>query len=284
MKTTNVDLKKGVMDCWSEEDFFDTPATSVHPTAIVGKNVILGQGVKVGPFCTIVGSVTIGDRTRIYPYVSIGFPGQVIGLKDSLGRIEIGQDCHIREFVTIHGARSQEGFTKIGNNCYLMNFAHVSHDCFLEDNVTLINNVALGGHTHVENKAIVMAGAMTHQFCRVGQYAALAPCGGTRQDLPPFCLFNSQPAHFYGLNVIGLKRAGFTSQDIHALKHLTKLFYQEKLPINQIQLLAQQEPDWGSVACVEQFLSFVTNSKRGVSRRAAVDNKKEEKNNEESSW
>lgn len=283
MKTTHVDLKKGVVD-WSEEDFFNTPATSVHPTAIVGPKVTLGDGVKIGPFATIVGSVTIGERTRIYPYVSIGFPGQVIGLKDSLGRIEIGSDCQIREFVTVHGARTAEGFTKIGDRCYLMNFSHVSHDCILDDDVTLINNVALGGHTHIEKKAIIMAGGMTHQFCHIGQYAALAPLGGTRQDLPPFCLFNSQPAHFYGLNVIGLKRAGFTNHDINALKHVTKLFYQEKLPLDHIQALAQQEPDWGLVACVEQFLSFIANSKRGVSRRAAINNNKKNENEEDSSW
>lgn len=254
-----------------EEAFFASSGTHIHPSSCVGPSVQLGQGVKVGPFCTIVGNTIIGDGTRLYPHATVGYPGQVVGLKQTVGRVEIGQNCELREFVTVHAPRTAEGATKVGNNCYLMNYAHVSHDVILEDNVTLINCVNLGGHTYVEKNAIVMANSATHQFTRIGQFTALAPFSGIRQDLPPFCLFSGQPARFYGLNVIGLKRAGFSRESINALKHLTKLFYQEKLTLDNIEQLAGQDPSWGTDVAVQIFLTFVKQSSRGVSRKAATE-------------
>jgi len=254
-----------------EEAFFSAHETYIHPSAHVGPQVTLDPGVKVGPFCVITGTVHIGANTRLHAHVTIGFPGQVIGLTKSVGTIEIGSGCELREFVTVHAPRTEQGTTRIGNNCYIMNFAHISHDAVLEDNVTLINNATLGGHTHVEHHAIIMAYGATHQFCRIGQYTAFAPFSGTRQDIPPFGLFNLQPATFYGLNLIGLKRAGFSRDSINAVKHVTKLFYQDKYPLEKIIALSQQEPVWGSNQHVQTFLNFVTNSKRGVSRKAAID-------------
>lgn len=259
-----------------EESFFKNSETFIHPTATVGANVKLGPGVKIGPFCVVIGNTTIGANTRLHAYVSIGFPGQVLGVKENWGTIEIGSDCELREFVTIHAPRTANGITKIGNRCYLMNFAHASHDVVLEDNVTLINNVSLGGHVHIEKNAIIMANSASHQFCRIGMYAGLGPMSGIRQDLPPFCLYSGKPARFYGLNVIGLKRGGFSRESINALKHVTKLFFQDKLPLEQIIECAQQESSWGSDAQVATFLSFIKNSQRGVSRKTATQPQDEE--------
>jgi UDP-N-acetylglucosamine acyltransferase len=260
-----------------EEAFFKTSETFIHPTATVGPLVKLAPGVKIGPFCVVIGTTSIGANTRLHAYVSVGFPGQVLGLKESLGSIEIGAECELREFVTIHAPRTAAGITKIGNRCYLMNFAHASHDVVLEDNVTLINNVSLGGHVHIEKNAIVMANSASHQFCRIGTYAGLAPMSGIRQDLPPFCLFSGQPARFYGLNVIGLRRGGFSRESINALKHVTKLFFQDKMSLEHIEELASTEA-WGSDANVATFISFIKNSLRGVSRRVAC------KTQDEESW
>jgi UDP-N-acetylglucosamine acyltransferase len=273
-----INLQQGVPSSFFEEAFFKNSETFIHPTATVGAHVKLGPGVKIGPFCVVIGNTTIGANTRLHAYVSVGFPGQVLGLKDSLGTIEIGSDCQLREFVSVHAPRTATGITKIGNRCYLMNFAHASHDVVLEDNVTLINNVSLGGHVHIEKNAIVMANSASHQFCRIGMYAGLAPMSGIRQDLPPFCLYSGKPASFYGLNVIGLRRGGFSRESINALKHVTKLFFQDKLPLEQILERAQHEQDWGSDQHVATFLSFIKNSQRGVSRRAAT------KAQDEESW
>ncbi len=244
---------------------------SIHPTALIGPDVTIAPGAHIGPFCVVTGNVSIGANTRLHAHVTIGFPAQVLGIKDSFGSIIIGNNCDIREFVTIHASRYPDGKTIIGNNCYLMNYAHVAHDCILEDNVTLINNVNLGGHTHVEKQAFLMAYVATHQFCRIGQLTAFAPFSATRQDLPPFCMFDGQPASFAGLNVIGLKRSGYSREAINALKHATKLFYQDKLALADIQKLAQDEiqegVEWGNEAIVQQFLRFIEQSSRGVSRR-----------------
>ena len=254
-----------------EKDFFNSSGTYIHPTAQIGSQVSLGPGVKVGPFCVITGNTTIGAGTRLLAHVTIGYPAQVLGIKESLGVISIGENCEFREFSTVHASRQTDGKTVIGNNCYLMTYCHVGHDCFLEDNVTLTNNTNLGGHTHVEKNVRLMAYTATHQFCRIGQYTALAPFSGIRQDLPPFGLFTGQPAAFAGLNVIGLRRAAFSRESINNLKHVAKLFYQDKLPLEQITHAAAHEQTWGSDEHVQCFLRALTQSSRGVSRRALSD-------------
>ncbi len=253
-----------------EEAFFNSNETYIHPTAIIGQNVILEDNVKIGPNCVIVGNVHIGAGSKLYASVAVGFPAQVFGLKESYGTIVIGKNCEIREFVTIHAARTPEGKTVIGNNCYLMNYCHIAHDCILEDNVVMVNNCSLGGHTYIEKNAFLMAYAASHQFCRIGQFTAIAPFGGTRQDLPPFCLFTGQPGAFSGLNVIALKRSGVDKETINALKHVSKLFYQDKLSLELIKEAAKNEPDWGTNGHVATFINFIEQSTRGVSRKALL--------------
>jgi UDP-N-acetylglucosamine acyltransferase len=266
----NIDSKKEASDF--QEAFFRLNCAYIHPTAIVGPDVKLGNNVKIGPFCIIVGNVNIGDGTRLHASVSIGFPAQNIGTKEYLGTIEIGQNCEFREFATVHSSKYTEGKTVIGDNCYIMNYSHVAHDCTLENNVTLINNVSLGGHSYIEKNAFLMAYCGTHQFCRVGTFTAVAPFSGARQDLPPYCLFNEQPAAFAGLNLIALKRAGFGSDEINALRHITKLFFNEKNSLQKIKDLSANEP-WGNVPQVQHFIKFIEESKRGVSMRSIADQK-----------
>ncbi len=258
-----------------EEAFFHSTETYIHPTAVVGDNVILGKGVKIGPFCTVIGTTTIGENTRLHPHVTIGFPGQVVGVVQSLGTIVIGSNCEIREFVTVHAARTSEGSTRIGNNCYVMHYAHIAHDVVVGNNVVINPNVNLGGHTVIEDRAVIMTGSATHQFAHVGTLTALAPFSGIRQDLPPYCIFSGKPAAFFGLNLIGLKRNSVSRESINALKHIAKLFYQEKLPLQNIVEASAAEPSWGSDHHVQHFLTFITNSARGVSRRCGKDTETE---------
>ncbi len=257
-----------------EEALFHSKETYIHPTAIIGNKVSLDQNVKIGPYCVVTGNVILESGTRLHAHITIGFPAQNIGTQTSLGTVHIKKNCQIREFATIHASKCETGSTVIGNNCYLMNYTHVAHDCILEDNVTLINNAVLGGHTHIHHNAIIMGYSGTHQFCHVGKYSALAPFSGTRQDLPPFCIFNGRPGGFAGLNIVGLKRAAFTQDNIHALRKLTTLFYREKLPLDMIQEKINLEA-WGRDPHVQDFINFVSTSSRGVSRRMAFDKHKE---------
>jgi len=271
---TNTNLKSFIPNLQShfdfEDIFFNSTETFVHPTSVVGKNVQLQDGVKIGPYCTIVGNVKIGKNTKLFSHVSIGFPAQDVGTPKSLGSIEIGENCNIREFVSIHASKIEnDGKTIIGNNCYLMAYSHCAHDVVLEDNVILINNVNLAGHVHIERNAIMMSNAASHQFCKIGKFSCVTPFSATRQDLPPFCMFTGQPTQFSGLNKVGLKRAGFSQENIDNLKHITKLFYQDKILLDEIIKQAEEnKASWGSDATVLEFIEFIKNSKRGVSKRS----------------
>jgi len=251
-----------------EEKLFCSKETYVHPSSIIGPNVTLEENVKVGPFCIIIGNTKIGCNTRIFSHASIGIPANDTSAQKNLGSIEIGKNCEIKEFVNIHSSKKIGGKTKIGNNCYLMNFTHFAHDVILEDNVTIINNVNLAGHVHIEKNVMVMANCALHQFCKIGKFSCLTPFSGTRQDIPPFCSLTGQPARFSGLNLIALKRAGFLKKDIDSLKHVTKLFFQDKILLNNIIKLAKDNlDDWGGNKHVLEFIEFIKNSERGVSRR-----------------
>lgn len=254
-----------------EEAFFHDPNVYIHPTAIVGPNVSLGIGAKIGPYAVIVGNVSIGDGSRIYPHVTIGFPAEDINTKTPRGNVTIGKNCEIREFATIGASKYPTGSTIIGDNAYIMHYCHVAHDVTLENNVILINNVQLGGHTYVEHHAFLMANSATHQGTRIGQYAALAPFSGIRQDIPPFCIMNGVPAGFAGLNIVGLRRAGFSSANLQAIKKISSMFYQQKLSLEAIQEAIPADPLLAQDPYVTAFLTFVTQSQRGVSRRSEID-------------
>lgn len=257
-------------DSFFEESFFNSDKTYIHPTTIIGPNVKLGNNVKIGPFCIIVGNVTIGDNSIIYSNAVIGNPAQNLDTIKPLGSISIGKNCKIREFVTIGASKKDNGKTIVGDNCYIMTYCHIAHDVTLEENVVMISNVNLAGHVYVEKNAFLMANSAAHQFCRIGQYTSLAPYSAIRQDIPPYSMFNGLPAKFYGLNIVALKRAGFSKESLNAIKHVSKLFYQDKLLLEEIEILAQKEPDWGQNREVNLFVNFIKNSDRGVSKKAAI--------------
>jgi UDP-N-acetylglucosamine acyltransferase len=254
-----------------EEGFFNLEKTYIHPTSIIGKNVTIADNVKIGPFSTIVGNISIDSGSRIHGYTSIGMPAQDTNTCQSLGKITIGKNCEIREFVTIGAPLKNDGTTYIGNNCYIMNFSHIAHDVTLEQNVILINNVNLAGHVHIEKHCMLMANTAIHQFCRVGAYSALAPFSGMRQDITPFSLFNGTPGKFAGLNVIGLRRSGFSPEERGHIKTVTKLFFQEKLSIDKIKEITEQDDQLKNSTPVKQFVEFVKNSSRGIPRKTIND-------------
>ena len=258
-----------------EASFFNPEVTYIHPTAIIGKNVTLETGVKIGPYCVIVGNVTIGKGTRLHSHVTIGFPAQDTGTYESIGTIKIGNHCEIREFATIHASKKNNNpmlsnDTVIGDNCYIMSYAHVSHNCVLENNVVLTNNAALAGFSYLEQHVRLMAYTGVHQYCRIGKYSVIAPFSGTRQDVPPFCMLNGLPGVFSGLNRVGLRRVGYDSTSINALNTITKLFYTKKLLLPELEAeLATQ--GILELEVIQDFLSFVKKSERGVSRKSTFE-------------
>jgi UDP-N-acetylglucosamine acyltransferase len=253
-----------------EHSLFVNSGTFIHSSSYIGPEVVLGNNVKIGPFCTILGNVFIDDETRIYGNVVIGMPAEDKNTSTPLGNITIGKRCHIREFVSINASKYPSGKTSIGTDCYIMNFCYVSHDAILENNVTLINSVNLGGHAYIEHHATLMANSAIHQHCRVGAYSALAAFSATGQDILPFCMMNGTPAVFAGLNRIGLQRNNIAQEDINSIKYFTKLFFQEKKELNEIKTKLTTE-NLHENEYIKHMISFIESSKRGVTRKTIAD-------------
>lgn len=257
--------------------------SDVHPTAIVPPGVALGEGASIGPYTVIEPGAVIGEGCRIGPHVCIGprvvlgarvqaFPGGSLGLLPQMkpapsepGGLEVGPDTVLREYVTLNGASPghAEGCTRIGARCLLMAYVHVGHDCTVEDDVILVNGATLGGFVHVEHHATVSALVPVHQHVRIGAYSYVG--GGFRvvQDVPPYLLVAGEPLRPYGLNVVGLRRNGFTDEQMRRLRAIYRHFYRAGL--NTAQALARIEDLEPSVER-DRFAAFVAGSKRGIVR------------------
>ncbi|HIM83085.1 MAG TPA: acyl-ACP--UDP-N-acetylglucosamine O-acyltransferase [Candidatus Marinimicrobia bacterium] len=257
-----------------------TISQKIHPTAIVDSSASLGNNVEVGAYSIIDADVKIGDGCRISNHVTLRsgvsfendctvFPGAVIGeipqdlkFKGEDSKINIGSNVTVREYVTIHRATSARGKTIIGNSCYLMAYSHVAHDCVLGKEVTLVNGVHLGGCVDIEDYAFVSGNVVIHQFTKIGRHAFIG--GGYRvvQDVPPYIMAAKEPLTFTGVNLVGLKRAGFSNEVLRNLKEAYRLLYKSSLNVSQaLDEIRKTLPDTEEI---KNVLSFVKNSERGI--------------------
>jgi len=216
----------------------------VHPSACVEPGAHLGAGVRIGPFChvgsaaslgdwvelishvSIAGATTIGARTRVFPFAAIGQEPQDLKYRGESVRLTIGEDCLIREGVTMNpGTAGGGGETIVGARCVFLANAHVAHDCRLGDSVILSNNVMLGGHCRIGDFAILGGGAAAHQFVRIGAHVFVGGLAGVENDIIPFGIALGNRASLAGLNFVGLKRRGFSHGAIHALRRAYKMLF-----------------------------------------------------------
>jgi UDP-N-acetylglucosamine acyltransferase len=216
----------------------------IHPAAIVEDGARLGAGVTIGPFChvgadvvlgdgvsllshaVVVGRTTIGARTRIFPFASIGHEPQDLKYRGEASSLTIGSDCLIREGVTMNpGTASDEMQTIIGDHCAFLANSHVGHDCRLGSNIVLSNNVMLAGHVQIGDYVIIGGGAAVIQFARVGAHAFIGGLSGLENDLIPYGLAMGNRAYLAGLNLVGLKRRGFSREAIHDLRRAYRLLF-----------------------------------------------------------
>ena len=217
--------------------------TAIHPTAIVEDGAILGDGVEIGPFChvgprvrlgegvrlishvVVAGITTVSARTRIFPFASIGHEPQDLKYKGEESTLEIGENCTIREHVTMNpGTAGDNNRTVIGNNCVFLAGAHVAHDCVLGNNIIFSNSVMVAGHCKIADNVILGGGAGVHQFCRIGKNAFICGMAGLENDVIPYGIALGNRAYLGGLNIVGMKRAGISRESIHnarnAFKHI----------------------------------------------------------------
>lgn len=192
---------------------------SIGPYCVLGANVVLGEGCRLIANVHITGYTTIGARTTIYPFASLGNPPQSVKYRGGPTRLVIGADCDIRENVTVNtGTEDDRGVTEIGDRCFLMAGAHVAHDCKVGSDVTFANNAVIGGHVSVGDHTFLGGQSAVRQFVRIGEGAMIVGLSGVRADIIPWGMAQGPLASLLGINVIGLRRRGFAKPEILRLR------------------------------------------------------------------
>jgi UDP-N-acetylglucosamine acyltransferase len=246
-----------------EEGASVSPDAYVGPYCVIGSGANIAAGVKLQSHVAIAGKTTIGAGTVIFPYSSIGHPPQDLKFHGEMSELIIGENCTIREHVTINPGTEGGGMlTRIGDSCLIMVGAHVAHDCLIGDQVILVNNATLGGHVEIGNFAIIGGLSAVHQFVRIGEHAMIGGASGVETDIIPFGSATGNRAVLNGLNLTGMKRRGFARDDIHALRNAYKyLFSDQGTFADRSKKLEQEFPGSSAVTSVSQFINEET--KRG---------------------
>ena len=199
---------------------------AIGPFCHVGPDVVLGDGVELVSHVALHGRTHVGARTRIFPFASIGHQPQDLKFHGEPSVLEIGADCLIREGVTMNPGTEGGGLkTVVGNSCAFLANSHVAHDCHVGDHVILSNNVMLAGHTRVGDYVIMGGGSALHQFVRVGSHAFIGGLAGVENDVIPYGMALGNRAYLAGLNLVGLKRRGFSRESIHDLRRAYRLLF-----------------------------------------------------------
>lgn len=242
----------------------------VGPFAVIGAGVVLHDGVVVGPHAVIEGPTTIGKRTRVGAHVVLGGAPQDAKHDGSPTRLEIGEDNDFREFSTAHrGSSGGRGITRIGARNFFMCNSHVAHDCIVGSDNTFANSAAIAGHVTVGDKIVFGGLAGVHQHARIGRLAMVGGGAMCAQDVPPFTLAQGDRARLFGLNVVGLKRAGLPSDTVSALKAAWRTLFVAGLPMRVA--MGQVREQFGSIAEVVELVEFLESTTRGVCRAAIED-------------
>ena len=238
---------------------------TVGAYTVIGPDVQIGRGCEIGAHVVIKGPTVMGPDNRIYPFASIGDDPQDKKYAGEESRLEIGAGNTIREYCTINrGTQGDEGVTTIGDDNWLMAYAHVAHDCRLGSHIIMANGSTLGGHVHVDDFVMFSAFAAIHQFCRIGAHSLVGAYGGIMQDIPPYILVFGQPPTPRGINAEGLKRRDFSAEQIKNLKAAYRLLYRKGLSLvearDQIAELSEDQPE------LRKFVEFIDRSERGLIR------------------
>lgn len=253
---------------------------SIHATAIVAPDAVLGEGVEVGPYCVIGPGVEIGARTRlgahatihchtsvgvdnvIHAFASVGDAPQDKKYNGEPTRLEIGDRNVIREFVTLNrGTTKDRGVTTIGNDNLFMSYSHVAHDCIVGNHCVLANCSTLGGHVVLGDWVIMGGFAGVHQFCKVGAHAFLANNAAVTRDVPPYVMAVGGPAKPHSINAEGLKRRGFSPQQIRNLRNAYRTLYRSGLRLEDaVERLVEAARDQPEVQLLVDFIPQSTRS------------------------
>lgn len=256
--------------------------TKIHPTAIIEKGAELDEGVVVGAYAyigphvkiakdtqvmhhaTVDGATEMGEKNEVHPYAYVGGKTHDMKYRSGVQRLSIGSGNVFREFTTIHCATSEEQITSLGDHNLILAYSHIAHECRVGNYLIMSSHAALGGHVVVGDHANIGWGSGTHQFCRIGDYAMVGAASKVVQDVPPYMISDGNPAAVRMPNKVGMVRAGFSPEDISAIRHVFKVFYKDGL--NRRQAIEKLEhAGISETEIVLNYLSFLKTSERGLS-------------------
>ncbi|MCM8780963.1 MAG: acyl-ACP--UDP-N-acetylglucosamine O-acyltransferase [Candidatus Omnitrophica bacterium] len=236
----------------------------VGPYAIIGDNVTIGKGSVVGAFCVIDGNTTIGQGCKIFTGAVIGSHPQDLKYKGAKSFLEIGDNNIIREYCTFNPGTEENSKTIIGNNNLFMAYSHVAHDCRIGNQCIIANNGTLAGYVTVEDKAVIGGLVAIHQFVRVGTLSIIGGCSKVVQDIPPYSTCDGHPARVYGVNLVGLRRNGFSRESITQLDCAFRILFNEGLSVRHA--LEKIEKELKACDEISYLVDFIKNSQRGIAR------------------
>jgi UDP-N-acetylglucosamine acyltransferase len=250
--------------------------SNVHPDAKIGKNVTIeafatvakdveiGDGTWVGPNAVILDGARIGKNCKIFPGAVISAIPQDLKFQGEYTTVEIGDNTTIRECVTINKGTSAKNKTVVGNNCLLMAYAHIAHDCILKNNVIVGNSCNLAGEVEVDDFAIVSAMSGVHQFVKIGKNSFIQGVSKVGKDVPPYAMAGRDPLSYAGLNSVGLRRKGFNPDQINEIQEIYRVIYQRGL--NNSDAIKYLEENFEKTEIFNDIVDFIKNSKRGIIR------------------
>lgn len=236
----------------------------ISPLAYVSPKAQIGNNVTIDAFAYIDDNVILGDNCHVFPHAVIGCVPQDLKFRGEETWTIIGDNCVLREFVTIHRGTASKGKTVVGNNNLIMAYCHVAHDCILHDNIIMSNATQLAGEVEVDDFAIIGGGTLVHQFSHIGGHVMIQGGSKINKDIPPFAIIARDPIAFCGINSIGLNRRGFTPEQIHTIQEVYRLLYQNGM--NTTQALDHIEATMPKTPERDTIINFVRNSSRGIVR------------------
>jgi len=232
---------------------------SVGPYAIIGPRVTVGEGCIIGPHAILETFVTMGARVKVGAGSIIGGDPQDLKYKQEETWAVIGDDCIIREYVTVNRGTTASGKTSLGNGCLLMSYVHVGHDCHIADGAIVSSSTGLAGHVEIGERAIINGMVGVQQFMRIGTFAYVGGHSGVRKDVPPYCRTDGEGV--LGLNKVGLQRSGLSPESVEALAQAYRVFFRSSLNISQALERVKSEP---MTPEVETLVRFIESSDKGV--------------------
>lgn len=236
----------------------------ISPLAYVSPKAQIGKNVTIDPFAYIDDNVILGDNCHVFPNAVIGCVPQDLKYKGEETWTIIGDNCVLREFVTIHRGTASKGKTVVGSNNLIMAYCHVAHDCILHNNIIMSNATQLAGEVEVDDFAIIGGGTLVHQFSRIGSHVMIQGGSKINKDIPPYIIAAREPIAYTGINSIGLNRRGFTPEQIHTIQEIYRIIYNNGM--NTTQALEYIEANIPACAERDTIVDFVRASTRGIVR------------------